>query len=222
MSVADALAGVRERIRAAARAAGRDPGDITLVAVTKTVPLDRIRDALGAGELDLGENRAQELLDKAEALRPTFPELRWHFIGRLQRNKVRSLAPHVALWQSVDRGPLAAEIARHAPGARVLVQVNVAREARKGGCAPEDVPGLLAECRALGLDVAGLMTIPPLEGDPTPVFAGLRRLTDESGLATCSMGMSGDFERAIAAGSTMVRVGSAIFGPRPAGPDARR
>ena len=147
---------------------------------------------------------------------------RWHFIGRLQRNKVRALAPYVTLWQSVDRDDLAIEIAHRAPGARVLVQVNVAGEAQKGGCTPEETADLVARCRAHGLVVEGLMTVPPEAVDPTPTFRTLRRLTDDLGLATCSMGMSGDFERAIRSGATMVRVGSAVFGPRPAVSDARR
>jgi pyridoxal phosphate enzyme (YggS family) len=185
--------------------------------------VDSIRAALTAGAPDLGETRAQDLVAKARALEiDRLASPRWHFIGRVQRNKVRALAPFVALWQSVDREEVATEIVARAPGARVLVQVNVAGEAQKGGCAPEDAPGLVARCRALGLEVEGLMTVPPEAGDPTPIFRTLRRLTDDLGLATCSMGMSGDFERAIRAGATMVRVGSAVFGPRPADSDVRR
>ena len=223
MTVADSLAAVRARIDDAARDAGRDPDEVTLVVVTKSVAVDSIRAALTAGATDLGENRAQDLVAKARALETErLAPSRWHFIGRLQRNKVRALAPLVALWQSVDREEVATEIATRAPAARVLVQVNVAGEAQKGGCAPEDAPGLVARCRALGLEVEGLMTVPPEAADPTPIFRTLRRLTDDLGLATCSMGMSGDFERAIRAGATMVRVGSAVFGPRPADSDVRR
>ncbi len=223
MTVLEELTAVRSRIEAAAHDAGRDPADITLVVVTKSVAVDAIRDALAAGVTDVGENRAQELVAKAKAL-DAAPHVapRWHFIGRLQRNKVRAVAQYVALWQSVDRDELATEIAQRAPGARVLVQVNVAGEAQKGGCAPDDTAGLVTRCRAHGLVVEGLMTVPPEAGDPTPTFRTLRRLTDELGLATCSMGMSGDYERAISAGATMVRIGSAIFGPRPADSDARR
>jgi PLP dependent protein len=220
MTVAASFAAVRLRVDDAARDAGRDPDDVTLVVVTKSVAVDLMRAALAAGATDLGENRAQDLVAKARALEASQP--RWHFIGRLQRNKVRALAPFVALWQSVDREELATEIADRAPGARILVQVNVAGEAQKGGCSPDDTPGLVARCRALGLDAQGLMTIPPEAGDPTPIFRTLRRLTDDLGLATCSMGMSGDFERAIRAGATMVRIGSAVFGPRPADSDVRR
>ncbi len=224
MTVGESLVAVRARIDAAAQDAGREPRDVTLVVVTKSVAVDAIREVLTAGVTDVGENRAQDLVAKARALGADGTGAPcWHFIGRLQRNKVRTVAPYVALWQSVDRDELATEIARRAPGARVLVQVNVAGEEQKGGCAPADTAGLVARCRAAhGLDVEGLMTVPPDGADPTPIFATLRRLSDELGLATCSMGMSGDYERAIRAGATMVRVGSAIFGPRPADSDARR
>jgi hypothetical protein len=218
-AIADALAAVRGRIASAAKAAGRDPAEITLVAVTKTVGVEAIRAAIDAGALDLGENRAQDLVAKAEQLDGA---PRWHFIGRLQRNKVRAVAPHVALWQSVDRVDLAREIARHAPAAAVLVQVNVAGEAQKGGCAPDHVRDLVEHCSSLGLVVEGCMTVPPALGDPTPCFTALRRIVDDLGLRTCSMGMSGDFEAAVAAGSTMVRVGTAVFGPRPPEPALRR
>ena len=222
-SVPERLAAVRERVAAAARATGRAPEDVTLVVVTKEIEVERVREAVDAGAADLGENRAQELVPKAVALASAgAQEVRWHFIGRLQRNKVRAAAPHVALWESVDRAELAAEIGRRAPGAAVLVQVNVAGEAQKGGCAPEDVDALVETCRASGCRVDGLMTVAALAGDPRPVFARLRRMTDDLGLTVCSMGMSGDYEAAIAEGATMVRVGSAIFGPRPGPAVARR
>lgn len=219
MTVADHLAAVRERIADAATAAGRDPDAVTLVVVTKTVAVEAIREAIDAGARDLGENRAQELVPKARALGTA---ARWHFIGRLQRNKVPAVAPYVALWQSVDRAELAEAIAQHAPGASVLVQVNVAGEAQKGGCPPDAVAGLVERCNELGLDVEGCMTVPPIAGDPTPYFFTLREIVDDLGLRTCSMGMSGDFEAAVAAGATMVRVGSAVFGSRPPEPAPRR
>ncbi len=223
MTVGTRLAEVRERIDAAARAAGREPDEVALVVVTKQVGVDHVRSALAAGAVDLGENRAQDLVAKAEAIVEIGTELpRWHFIGRLQRNKVRSLAPFVALWESVDREELAVEIGRRAPGARVLVQVNVGEEPQKGGCPPGDVGALVDACRFHGCVVEGLMTVPPAAGDPRPVFARLRRMADDLGLRECSMGMSGDFEVAIWEGATAVRVGSAIFGPRPGGADARR
>jgi pyridoxal phosphate enzyme (YggS family) len=212
VTVAENLAAVRTRIADAAARAGRDADGVTLVVVTKSVGVDAIEDALDAGAHDLGENRAQELVPKAEQLgdRP-----RWHFIGRLQRNKVRAVAPYVALWQSVDRVELAEAIASRAPGASVLVQVNVAGEAQKGGCPPGAVRALVERGTDLGLVVEGCMTVPPATGDPAPHFVALRRLVDDLGLRTCSMGMSGDFEAAVAAGATMVRVGTAIFGRRP-------
>ena len=167
-----------------------------------------------------------ELVGKAEAVTaddaPAASRVRWHFIGRLQRNKVRAVAPHVALWQSIDRADLAAEVGRRSPGAAVLVQVNMTGEVQKGGCTPDETDALVQTCRAEGCLVEGLMTIPPTVGDPRAVFARLRRMTDDLGLGVCSMGMSGDFELAIAEGATMVRVGGAIFGPRPSVGDARR
>ncbi len=226
MSVAEQLAEVRERVAVAARSAGRAPDTVTLVVVTKEVDLDGVHAAIAAGALDLGENRAQDLVAKAEALtgdkHPPDHSPRWHFIGRLQRNKVRSAAPHVALWQSIDRAELAVEVGARSPGAAVLVQVNVTGEAQKGGCSPGETNALVDTCRAHGCRVEGLMTVPAAVGDPSPVFARLRRMTDDLGLRVCSMGMSGDYELAIAEGATMVRVGRAIFGPRPEGVNARR
>jgi pyridoxal phosphate enzyme (YggS family) len=215
-----ALAAVRARIEDAAKSAGRDPADVTLVAVSKEIEVDAIRGALADGVTDLGENRAQELIAKADALGELVT--RWHFIGRLQRNKVRALAPHVALWQSVDRAELVQAIAGAAPGATVLVQVNIGEEPQKGGCKPSETARLVADADTAGLVVQGLMTVPPAAGDPRPHFAKLRALTDELQLSVCSMGMSSDFEDAIQEGSTMVRIGSAIFGPRPGPAGARR
>ena len=218
--VAHNLASVQAHIAAAARAAGRDPASITLIAASKEQPESAVEAALAAGLVEFGENRVQELVRKASTLAGT--AARWHMIGRLQRNKVRAAAPYVSLWQSVDRVALAEEIARRAPRASLLVQVNVAGEAQKGGCAPAATEDLIAACRDLGCDVRGLMTVPPAATDPRPVFEQLRKMVDHAGLSVCSMGMSGDYEAAIAEGSTMVRVGSAIFGPRPAGAGARR
>ncbi|MDQ1511467.1 MAG: dependent protein [Actinomycetota bacterium] len=205
---------IRERIATAARTTGRAPEAIQLVAVSKEVDAAAVAQAFAAGQRDFGENRAQELLTKAEALNRQPLELAWHFIGRLQRNKVKAIASLVTLWHSVDRSELGVEIARHAPSARVLVQVNVAGEEQKGGCAPAAVPALVDSLTDLGLTVEGLMTVPPLVGDPRPHFGALRDLATRLGLATLSMGMSGDFEAAIAEGSTLVRVGRAVFGPR--------
>ena len=224
--VAERLTEVRERVATAARSAGREPDSVILVVVTKEVGIAGVRAAIATGASELGENRAQELVGKAEAVTaddaPAASRVRWHFIGRLQRNKVRAVAPHVALWQSIDRADLAAEVGRRSPGAAVLVQVNMTGEVQKGGCAPDETDALVQTCRAQGCLVEGLMTVPPAVGDPRAVFARLRRMTDDLGLGVCSMGMSGDFELAIAEGATMVRVGGAIFGPRPGVGGARR
>ena len=213
--VATAITEVRARIAAAARVAGRDPDSVRLVAATKTVPAEQVAEAVALGVTDLGENRAQELLAKADALATaTAPEVCWHFLGRLQRNKVRSLAGKVTWWQSVDREALGVAIARHAPGAHVLVEVNLALEPQKGGCGPTDAPALADALRRLGLRVEGLMTIPPAGDDPRRWFAELRELGGDLGVHHLSMGMTDDYEIAVQEGATMVRIGRGIFGPR--------
>jgi pyridoxal phosphate enzyme (YggS family) len=227
VGVADRLADVRARIAAAATRAGRDPRVVTLVVVTKEVDLPRVRDAFAAGAREFGENRAQDLVTKARSFASDSDDApdvlpSWHFIGRLQRNKVRALAPYVSLWESVDRIELGREIAAHAPDAGVLVQVNLAGEPQKGGCAPGDADSLADALREIGLHVEGLMTVPPLGGDPRPWFVRLRSLAADIGLPTLSMGMSGDFEQAVEEGATIVRVGSAVFGTRPSATSARR
>jgi pyridoxal phosphate enzyme (YggS family) len=210
--VVAAVRSVRARIADAARRAGRDPASVTLVAATKTMPVSVVRAALAAGVIDVGENRAQELLAKApECI--DFPA-RWHFLGQLQRNKVRTLAPHVAWWHTVDRTSLGEEIARRAPGARVLIEVNLGREPQKGGCDPDEVDALVDRLTGLGLAVGGLMTVPPRDGEPRRWFAELRARAEQLGLAELSMGMSDDFEVAVEEGATMVRVGRALFGER--------
>jgi pyridoxal phosphate enzyme (YggS family) len=216
--VATRLATVRDRITAAAQRASREPDAVTLVAVSKNVDAVRIADAADAGQRVFGENRAQELVAHAGALER---DVEWHFIGRLQRNKVRTVARLVALWQSVDRPELVAEIAKHAPAARVLVQVNVGDEPQKGGCDPDGTAALVGTARDAGLRVEGLMTVPPDGVDARPFFAELRTLSERLELPELSMGMSGDFEVAIEEGATIVRVGSAVFGPRPTSPNAR-
>jgi pyridoxal phosphate enzyme (YggS family) len=204
---------VRARIVEAARAADRDPSTIRLVAATKTQPVAAVRAVVAAGVVDVGENRAQELAAKAPALAGTGAV--WHFIGRLQRNKINQLAPWVQWWQSVDRTEVVDALGPRVPGARVLVEVNVAGETQKGGCSPAGAPELVDRARTAGLEPLGLMTVAPAAGDPRPVFATLRELATRLGLAELSMGMSGDFEAAIAEGATIVRVGTALFGPRP-------
>ena len=200
------------RVAAAAERAGRDPASVRIVAASKTVDAERIRPLLEAGCADLGENRAQELLAKAPALADLAPC--WHFIGPLQRNKVRALAPWVTWWHTLDRDALIPELARRVPGARVLVEVNQAGEAQKAGCAPAEVATLVDVAREAGLEVVGLMSVPPAGLDPRPFFADLAARARDLGLTECSMGMSGDFEAAVEAGATIVRVGSLVFGGR--------
>lgn len=212
--IAAALAEVRGRIDAAARRAGRDPADVLLIGASKTVAAERLTEALDAGLTDLGENRAQELLAKAPVLAGHASPPTWHFVGQLQRNKVTGLVPWVRCWHSVDRYTLGEAIARRVPGARVLVEVNLDAEPRKGGCAPDDAEALVEALRGLDLDVAGLMTVAPQAGDPHRWFAALRDLATTLELRELSMGMSNDFEAAIEEGATMVRVGRAIFGVR--------
>ena len=216
--LAAAVTEVRARIAAAARRVGREPDAVRLVAATKTVPAERVAEAVALGVTDVGENRAQELLAKADTLAATAPSMQadvcWHFLGRLQRNKVRGLAGRVTWWQSVDREALGAAIARHAPGARVLVEVNLADEPQKGGCAPTDAGRLIDALRESGLRVEGLMTIPPEGDDPRRWFAALRELGGDLGVHHLSMGMTDDYEVAVEEGATMVRIGRAIFGAR--------
>lgn len=191
--------------------------DVAVVAVTKGFDRRAVESARAVGLDDVGENYAQELLAKAEALRDE-TGLRWHAIGRLQRNKVRALAPHVFLWQTVDRLELGAEIARWAAGAKVLVQLNVSGEAAKGGCPPDEAPLLVRELGDLGLDVQGLMGVGP-NGPPDAAREPFRRLVglaDDLDLPIRSIGMSADLEVAVSVGATMVRIGSGLFGPRPA------
>ncbi|HMQ25470.1 MAG TPA: YggS family pyridoxal phosphate-dependent enzyme [Acidimicrobiales bacterium] len=212
-SIAERVAGVRERIVAA----GGDPSAVTLVAVTKGFPADVALAAARAGLVDLGENYAQELVAKVDTVAADGHGVRWHFLGNLQRNKVRTLAAHVALWQSVDRAALGVEIAKRAPGASVLAQVNLSGEAQKGGCGREELPDLVESLVAAGLDVQGLMGVAPA-GPAEPAregFRWLRASVDRLGLSVCSMGMSGDLEVAVQEGSTMVRVGTGLFGARP-------
>lgn len=197
--------------------AGGDPEEIRVVAVTKGFAADAADAALAAGLVDLGENYAQELRDKSAEIDTGVTAPRWHFIGRLQSNKVRMVAPLVTLWQSVDRESLVREIARRSPGASVLVQVNAADEEAKGGCDPEVVPDLVSRAADAGLDVQGLMTV-GVAGDRTATasaFAQLSGLADTLSLPQRSMGMTADIDLAVKAGTTMVRVGTALFGARP-------
>jgi PLP dependent protein len=217
--VAARLDAVRERIAIAAKRAGRGENDVQLVAASKTVEPARIVEAFDAGQRVFGENRAQELTAHANAVDR---DAVWHFVGRLQRNKVRSVARFVSCWESVDRDELVDEIAKHAPGASVFVQVNLGDEPQKGGCAPAGAAALVDTAQKAGLGVEGLMTVPPAGVDPRPYFATLRTLGGQLELHQLSMGMSGDFEAAIEEGATIVRIGSAVFGPRSTSENARR
>lgn len=217
---------VRARIARACAACGRDPAEVELLAVSKTRPADRVREALGAGQVVFGENRVQELVPKAEELAAT--PARWHLIGSLQTNKVRAVCgvPSLAVVHSVDRPKLAAKLAEVCAdlgrSLDVLIQVNATGEDQKHGVQPSDAAvlarAILAAAPALRL--VGLMAMGPLDGDPTPVFAAVARLRtalrDTLGipLPVLSLGMSDDLEQGVAAGSTLVRVGTALFGQR--------
>ncbi|MEA2703207.1 MAG: dependent protein [Actinomycetota bacterium] len=217
------LAAVRERITRA----GGDDG-IRVIAVTKGFGAGAVEAALAAGLTDVGENYADELLAKRAEVAPAElaagAQVRWHFLGRVQRNKVRKLAPAVHLWQAVDRLAAGEAIARLAPGARVLVQVNVAGEPQKHGCTPDDAPALVDSLHGLGLDVAGLMTVGPrgTAEDARGAFRAVSALADRLHLRERSMGMTDDLETAVQEGATMVRVGRALFGPRNLATDLRR
>ncbi|MEO0819935.1 MAG: YggS family pyridoxal phosphate-dependent enzyme [Pseudomonadota bacterium] len=212
------LADIQARIAAAAKEAGRDTADIALVAVSKVQPLERVEAVLEAGHRVFGENRVQEAAGKWPAWRSRYPDIELHLIGPLQTNKVRQAVELFDVIQSVDRPKLAQKIAevmaetgRHLP---VYAQVNTGAEEQKAGCLPEETAEFVAQCRAIGLDLRGLMCIPPVDEDPAEHFELLARLAGEVGVSGLSMGMSGDFERAIALGATCIRVGSAIFGER--------
>jgi PLP dependent protein len=216
VDVAAGLAAVKARIGRAAARGGRDPASVRLIAVSKTKPVALVREALAAGQTLFGENYAQELREKSEALGPG---VEWHFIGALQTNKARLVVGRAALVHTCDRLALARELSKRAQAAgltqRVLLEVNVGREPQKAGALPEDAAALLEQVRALpALRCDGLMCIPPATGDPRPHFRALRELGEKLGLAELSMGMSADFEAAIEEGATLVRVGTAIFGER--------
>jgi pyridoxal phosphate enzyme (YggS family) len=223
LELADRLAAVRERIAAT----GRSPDGIVVVAVTKGFGADALEAASAVGLDDVGENYAQELAQKAAAASTQTAGRRWHFLGRVQRNKVRSIASTVHLWQGVDRAAAGEEIARRAPGAKVLVQVRIDGDdasTERDGCDPDQVPALVEHLDGLGLDVRGLMAIGP-PGAPELARPGFRRvsaLADRLGLVERSMGMTNDLDVAVEEGSTMVRVGRGLFGARPVAPTMRR
>jgi pyridoxal phosphate enzyme (YggS family) len=213
------LNSVRDRIAAAARAADRPAGAVSLVAVSKTHPAEAVRAALGAGQRLFGENRMQEALAKFPELRQEFPDLELHLIGPLQTNKVRDAVAHCDVIETVDRPRLAEALAREMErsGRRpaCYVEVNTGEEPQKAGILPGAADDFIRECRdRLGLPIEGLMCIPPEQEEPALHFALLREIGRRNGLAVLSMGMSAVFESAIRLGATQVRVGTAIFGAR--------
>ena len=212
------LSEIRARMDKACAAAGRAPGDVELIAVSKVQPEDRVASVLDQGHRIFGENRVQEAAGRWPAFQERYSGIILHLIGPLQSNKARQAMEMFQAIHSVDRPKIAQAIARlaqemgHCPD--LFVQVNTGEEPQKAGVLPGDVDGFVAECHALDLPIKGLMCIPPVEEEPSLHFALLAKMAARSGLSGLSMGMSGDFERAIAQGATHVRVGSAIFGER--------
>ncbi len=213
-----ALAEIVARIRKAEAAAGRAPGSVTLIAVSKVQPADRVAAVLGAGQRVFGENYVQEAAGKWPAWRDQFPGVKLHMIGPLQTNKAKVAVDLFDAIHTVDRPSLAEKLARLAESRgtspELFVQVNTGAEPQKAGILPEEADAFIATLRGLGLPLAGLMCIPPEDQDSTPHFALLAAMAERNGLTGLSMGMSADFEAAIAQGATHVRVGSAIFGDR--------
>src|SRR6056297_1395977 len=209
---------IRDEIARAETEAGREAGSVTLIAVSKKQPDARVEAVLEEGHRVFGENRVQEAADKWPAFREKFDDIELHIIGPLQTNKVRQAMGLAQAIHSVDRPKLARTIARivqeegHCPD--LFVQVNTGEEDQKAGILPADADAFIAECRDLDLTLAGLMCIPPVDEEPSLHFSLLAKIAERNGLPGLSMGMSGDFERAIALGATHVRVGSAIFGER--------
>lgn len=214
------LGEVKRQIARAAAEAGRAAGEVTLVAVTKTFAAMAIEPVLAAGHPAFGENRVQEAKGKYPALRERYPGLELHLVGPLQSNKAREAVALFDVIHTVDRDRIAAalagEMAKQARRPRLLVQVNTGEEPQKAGVSPGEAEAFVRRCRdEHGLSIAGLMCMPPLDEPPSPHFALLRKLRDRLALPLLSMGMSADFEQAIALGATHVRIGTAIFGDRP-------
>lgn len=217
MSISDHLNAVKARIVAAVKLAGR--GDVPeLIAVSKTHDAAAIEAAIAAGQLVFGENRVQEAQVKFVGLKAAFPDVKLHLIGQLQSNKAREAVALADAIHGVDRislaKALAEEIGKQGRSPQLFIQVNTGEEPQKGGVMPEAAEAFLAECRALGLSIAGLMCIPPEDEEPALHFALLAGMAARMGLSQLSMGMSGDYEVAVKLGATHVRVGSAIFGAR--------
>lgn len=213
------LTEVQSEIARAAQDSERPPADVALIAVSKTIPPEGIRPALAAGQLCFGENYVQEARAKWPALREEYPQAELHLIGPLQSNKAREAVELFDVIHTLDRTSLAAALAKEIQRAgrhpTLLVQVNTGEEPQKAGIAPGEADAFIAACRGTyGLNVEGLMCIPPFDADPAPHFAELRAIAERNGVEKLSMGMSDDFEIAIAEGATSVRVGSALFGAR--------
>jgi pyridoxal phosphate enzyme (YggS family) len=212
------LATVREAIAHAARLAGRKADAISLIAISKTKTVEEIEPLLAAGQRVFGENRVQEAQAKWPALRGAWSDLALHLVGQLQSNKADEAVALFDAIHSVDRSSLVAALARamERQGRRpdCFLQVNIGDEEQKGGCAIDALPALLAEARAAGLPIVGLMAVPPADTEPAPYFALLAKLARDHGLSGLSMGMSGDYETAVTLGATHVRVGTALFGGR--------
>ena len=217
--ISERLDDVRSKITAAAGRAGREGDDVTLVAISKTQPDERIAAALAAGHRVFGENRVQEAEAHWAARREATDDLELHLVGPLQSNKVRDAVALFDVIQTVDRPKLAARLAREFDRAgrqlRCFVQVNTGEEPQKAGIVPADADAFIAECRSLELPVEGLMCIPPADEPAPPHFALLGEIAARNGLASLSMGMSADFAAAVELGATHVRVGTGVFGPRP-------
>jgi pyridoxal phosphate enzyme (YggS family) len=218
-AIEESYLSIKERVWRAAQAHGREPASVKLVAVTKTFQDGEIAPVLRQGHRCFGENRVQEAMRKWPGLRERFPAIELHLIGPLQSNKTKEAVALFDCIETLDRPKLAAalasEIQRQGKAPRLLIQVNIGLEPQKAGIAPADTAAFARRCtNEFGLDIGGLMCIPPFEEDPLPHFEKLGALRDELGLPELSMGMSGDFEEAIGAGATIVRVGSAIFGSR--------
>ena len=213
------LADITQRIESAAKEAGRDPASVALIAVSKLQPNDRVEAILDAGHRLFGENRVQEAAGKWPAFRDRYDGVQVHLIGPLQTNKTRQAFELFDAIHSIDRPKLATTCARLAQETGgcpdLFLQINTGEEPQKAGALPADADGFIADCKALDLPVKGLMCIPPIDEEPSLHFALLAKIAERNGLSGLSMGMSGDFERAIALGATHIRVGSAIFGERP-------
>ena len=211
---------VQARIARAAALAGRDPASVELIAISKTQPAAAIAPIIAAGQRGFGENRVQEAEAKWLGLAPTAPGLRLHLVGQLQSNKADAAVALFDAIHGIDRPSLVDALARAMERQRrrpdCFVQVNIGEEPQKGGCAIDAVAGLVEQARAAGLPLVGLMCVPPADTEAAPYFALLAKLAREHGLSGLSMGMSGDYETAVMLGATHVRVGTALFGTRPA------